>query len=258
MNPRQRRGVLLMALAAVGAVAVFVSVFTYLDDQQERFGGSATVLRLTEDVGAYQPIGLDSVEQVEVPSMYFDPEVFITDLDEVETPEDQELVASSRLESGVYLQRGMVEPQPTLTTGEREIAIMVNAETGVAGKVRPGSTVDIYGTFQARDHGEACATRVITEVEVLDIGELRSQETDAGGVAGVVPVTFRLDPDAALRLAYAEEFSTKLRLALVSAQGNGQVGDQQFCSGDFDDLIERMADQDSDEQTDERRAPHGG
>ncbi|MBR8743351.1 Flp pilus assembly protein CpaB [Nocardiopsis sp. MG754419] len=252
MNPRQRRGVLLMVVAAVGAVAVFASVLTYLNSQEERLGRFATVLRLVEDVEAYQPIGQDSVESVEVPSMYFDPEVFITDLSEVETPADQQLVASSHLESGVFLQQGMVQPQPTLTEGEREIAIMVNAETGVAGKVRRGSVVDIYGTFQARDHGESCATRVITEVEVLDIGELRSQETESGGVAGVVPVTFRLDPDSALQLAYAEEFSTKLRLALVSADGGGTPGEEQFCSGDFDDLVDQAAD------TDERRTPHGG
>lgn len=237
-----------MVVAAVGAVAVFASVFTYLNNQQERLGQFATVLRLVDDVEAYQPITQDQVESVEVPSMYFDPEVFIADLSEVEAPADQQLVASSHLESGVLLQQGMVRPQPTLTEGEREIAIMVNAETGVAGKVRRGSVVDIYGTFQPRDHGEACATRVITEVEVLDIGELRSQETDSG-VTGVVPVTFRLDPDSALQLAYAEEFSTKLRLALVSADGGGSIGDEQFCSGDFDDLID---------QTDERRMPHGG
>lgn len=242
-----------MVVAAVGAVAVFASVFTYLNNQQERLGQFSTALRLVEDVEAYQPIGRDSVETVEVPSMYFDPEVFITDLSQVETPADQELVASSHLESGVYLQRGMVLPQPTLTEGEREIAIMVNAETGVAGKVRRGSIVDIYGTFQPRDHGEACATRVITEVEVLDIGEMRSQETDSG-VTGVVPVTFRLDPDSALQLAYAEEFSTKLRLALVSTAGGGGLGDEQFCSGDFDDLMGQGTDNDSDE----RRMPHGG
>ncbi|WP_150250433.1 Flp pilus assembly protein CpaB [Nocardiopsis deserti] len=263
MNPRQRRGVLLMVVAAIGAVAVFASVFTYLNSQQERLGEFATVLRLTEAVDAYQPIGEESVERVEVPSMYFDPEVFLSDLAEVETPADQQLVAASHLEAGVYLQQGMVQPQPTLTTGEREIAIMVNAETGVAGKVRRGSFVDIYGTFPARDHGEACAVRVITEVEVLDIGELRTQEEEGGGVAGVVPVTFRLDPQAALQLAYAEDFSSGLRLALVSADGGGTPGESEFCGGDFDDLVDGGT---ADESTtpdeggaaDERRVPHGG
>ncbi|WP_159945664.1 MULTISPECIES: Flp pilus assembly protein CpaB [unclassified Nocardiopsis] len=257
MNPRQRRGVLLMAVAVIGAVAVFASVFTYLSGQQERLGEFATVLRLTEDVDAYQPIGQDSVEQVQVPSMYFDPEVFLGDLSEVETPADQELVAASHLEAGVYLQRGMVQPQPTLTTGEREIAIMVDAETGVAGKVRRGSFVDIYGTFLPSDHGEACAVRILTEVEVLDIGELRSQESEAGGLSGVVPVTFRLEPEAALQLAYAEDFSTKLRLALVSADGGGSPGDSEFCSGDFETLTGGGS-ADGGQTTDGRRVPHGG
>ncbi|MDE3719910.1 Flp pilus assembly protein CpaB [Nocardiopsis sp. N85] len=258
MNPRQRRGVLLMVVAALGAVAVFVSVFTYLDAREERLGDFATVLRLAEDVDAYQPLGPDSVERVQVPSMYFDPEVFLGDLSEIETPSDQQLVAASHLEAGVYLQRGMVQPQPTLTTGEREIAIMVDAETGVAGKVQRGSFVDIYATFQPRDHGQACAVRILTEVEVLDIGELRTQETNTGGVAGVVPVTFRLEPQAALRLAYAEDFSTKMRLALVSAAGGGSPGDSEFCSEDMDDLVGGGGPDEGSGTTDDRTAPWGG
>jgi pilus assembly protein CpaB len=258
MNPRQRRGVLLMVVAALGAVAVFFSVFTYLDSREAQLGDFETVLRLTEDVDAYQPLGPDSVETVQVPRMYFDPEVFLSDLSEVETPTDQELVAASHLEAGVYLQRGMVQPQPTLTTGEREIAIMVDAETGVAGKVQRGSFVDIYATFQPRDHGQACAVRVLTEVEVLDIGELRTQETDTGGVAGVVPVTFRLDPEAALRLAYAEDFSTKMRLALVSAAGGGSPGESEFCSEDMDGLVgQGSPDEGNETGGDTRRAPGG-
>ncbi|WP_017569970.1 RcpC/CpaB family pilus assembly protein [Nocardiopsis halotolerans] len=263
MNPRQRRGVLLMVVAAIGAVAVFASVFTYLNGQRERLGDFATVLRLTEPVDAYQPIGEETVERVEVPSMYFDPEVFLSDLSEVEVPADQQLVAASHLEPGVYLQHGMVRPEPTLTTGEREIAIMVNAETGVAGKVRRGSFVDIYGTFPAVDHGEACAVRVITEVEVLDIGELRTREDEGGGVSGVVPVTFRLEPQTALRLAYAEEFSTGLRLALVSADGGGTPGGAEFCGGDFADLVGGGSTDDASAPNeggtaDQRRVPHGG
>lgn len=250
-----------MVVAAIGAVAVFASVFTYLNSQQERLGAFATVLRLTEPVDAYQPINPEFVEEVEVPSMYFDPEVFLTELSDVEVPADQELVAASHLEEGVYLQRGMVQPQPTLTEGEREIAIMVNAETGVAGKVQRGSFVDIYGTFPPNDHGEACAVRVITEVEVLDIGELRTQENEGGGVSGVVPVTFRLDPQAALQLAYAEDFSSGLRLALVSADGGGRPGGAEFCSQDFDDLGGGAPDDSGvpdEESTNERRVPHGG
>lgn len=242
-----------MVVAAIGAVAVFASVFTYLSSQQDRLGEFASVLRMTEDVDAHQPIGPDSVETVRVPSMYFDPDTFLTDLSDVETPADQELVASAHLEDGAYLQHGMVQAQPTLTAGEREIAIMVDAETGVAGKVQRGSVVDIYGTFEPRDHNEACAVRVITEVEVLDIGELRTQESETGP-EGVVPVTFRLDADDALQLAYAEDFATKLRLALVSAEGGGEPSVPEFCTGDFDELFDGEEEADP---NDERLAPHG-
>ncbi|MEU3018849.1 MULTISPECIES: Flp pilus assembly protein CpaB [unclassified Nocardiopsis] len=259
MNPRQRRGVLLMVVAAIGAVAVFASVFTYVNGQQDQGGRLATVLELVEDVDANQPLGRDSYTAVEVPASYFDPEVFISDLEEIEVPEGQELVAASHLAKGSILQLGMVKPQPTLAAGEREIAIMVNAENGLAGKVGRGSVVDIYGTFQPRDHGEACATRIVTAVEVLDIGELRSQESESGGVAGVVPVTFRLSPETALQLAYAEEFATKLRMALVSAAGGGDPGDTQVCSGDFDAVFgDGLGGTGQSPQNDERRTPREG
>ncbi len=248
-----------MVVAAIGAVAVFASVFTYVNGQQDQGGRVATVLRLVEDVDANQPLGQDSYAPVEVPASYFDPEVFISDLEEIDTPEGQELVAASHLTEGAILQHGMVKPQPTLTAGEREIAIMVSAETGIAGRIQRGSVVDIYGTFQARDHGEACATRIVTEVEVLDIGELRSQESDAGGVTGVVPVTFRLDPQTALQLAYAEEFATKLRMALVSAADGGDPGDTQVCSGDFEGIFENASGGTGQgDQSDQRRTPHEG
>ena len=142
-----------MVVAAIGAVAVFASVFVYLRGQQDQLGEFATVLRVSSEVEAGQPVGADHVETESVPRMYFDEELFLSDLSEVETPADQELVAATHLEEGVLLQQGMVQPQPTLTTGEREIAIMVDAETGVAGKVQRGSVVDIYGTFQAGGHG---------------------------------------------------------------------------------------------------------
>ena len=45
----------------------------------------------------------------------------------------------------------MIGSPPELATGEREIAILVDAETGVAGKISPGSIVDIVATFGGND-----------------------------------------------------------------------------------------------------------
>ncbi|TDQ49257.1 Flp pilus assembly protein CpaB [Actinorugispora endophytica] len=236
MNPRQRRGVLLMIIAAFGAIAVFLTVVSYVNTLNSELGTYRTVLRLTQDVDPYQPITEDMIEPYEVPARYFDEEVFLTDLadaDEALSTPGSEAVSSTFLREGTLLQTSMVIPAPALESGEREIAIMINAETGVAGKVARQSRVDIYASFQPNDQTGACAIRVLTDVEVLDVGDIGAQiDEQTGGTNSVVPVTFRLTPQQALELTYAEAFASQLRLALISAQGSGTPGDVDFCSED--------------------------
>ena len=62
MNPRQRRGVLLMIVAAFGAIAVFLTIVSYVNTLNRELGTYRTVLRLTQDVDPYQPITEDMVE----------------------------------------------------------------------------------------------------------------------------------------------------------------------------------------------------
>ncbi|MEY9210689.1 Flp pilus assembly protein CpaB [Thermobifida halotolerans] len=248
MNPRQRRGVLLMIVAALGAVLVFFTVVSYVNTLSSELGTYRTVLRLTQDVDPYQPITEDMVEPYEVPAKFFDEEVFLTNLaeaDESLTQPGSEAVSSTFLQEGTLLQKSMVIPAPALESGEREIAIMINAETGVAGKVSRQSRVDVYATFQPNDQSNACAVRILTDVEVLDVGDIGSQiDAQTGGTNAVVPVTFRLTPEQALQLTYAEAFASKLRLALVSAQGSGAPGDLDFCAEDQLAAIGQQGDED--------------
>ena len=58
-----------------------------------------------------------------------------------------DLVAGADLPPDTLLQEGMLERPARARPGQREIAIMVDAETGVAGKIGPGSVVDIIATF---------------------------------------------------------------------------------------------------------------
>ncbi|MFC3995335.1 Flp pilus assembly protein CpaB [Nocardiopsis sediminis] len=234
MNPRQRRGVLLMIVAGIGALAVFFTVVSYVNTLNNELGTYRTALRLTQDVAPYQPITEEMVETYEVPARFFDEETFISDLDQVlEQQPGSQAVSSTYIAENSILQSSMVIPAPELEAGEREIAIMVDAETGVAGKVRQGSRVDIYATFPASDEGsESCATRVLTDVEVLEVGQVGSDVNENGTQSAVVPVTFRLSAQDTLALTYAESFSSALRLGLISGEGSGDPGDIQFCSSD--------------------------
>ena len=257
MNPRQRRGLLLMIVAGIGAVAVFLTVVSYVNGINRELGTYRTTLRLTQDVSPYQPITEDMVEEHQVPARFFDEETFISNLDQVLDQPGRTPVSSTYIAEGSLLQTSMVIPAPELEAGEREIAIMVNAETGVAGKVSRQSRVDIYATFPADGEGDSCATRVLTDVEVLEVGQVGQSTDESGMTSATVPVTFRLDPDDSLQLTYAEAFSASLRLALLSPEGSGDPGDIQFCSSDQQNLEEEARTDNSDEEQQQDQGTQG-
>ena len=67
----------------------------------------------------------------------------------------------------------MIGSPPELATGEREIAILVDAETGVAGKISPGSIVDIVATFAGDDQQgvQAESNVVVPGARIIDVGQ---------------------------------------------------------------------------------------
>jgi pilus assembly protein CpaB len=144
------------------------------------------------------------------------------------------LVAASPLGKDSILQRGMLVPPPELGPGEREVAILVDAETGVAGKVGPGASVDIVATFEAEDRRPAESRVVVPGARIVEVGNaqlaggggLREREVDP---EQVVPVTFALTQDDALEVTYAESFATEVRLALLRPdEDSGAEADETF------------------------------
>lgn len=202
-----------MAVAVVGAVVVFFMVANFLGQVRAEVGSKIEVLRLKQAVPAYTTLTSDMFEPVKVPRKWT-PQTMIGDPKELSGQ-----VAATDLPSGAYLQQGMVMPAPLLQPGQREIAILIDAETGVAGKVNPGSIVDIYATFPAAQNAKACAKRVIRTARVIQVGQ-QTEQRDARNaeVNAVVPITFALSSTDSLKLTYAESFATKVRLALVGGQ----------------------------------------
>jgi pilus assembly protein CpaB len=221
MNPRQRRGTLLTALATLGSIVVFIAITGYVGSIRTEVGERTQVLVLTRAVSAYAPIDQSTVRRIEVPRRWT-PRTVITSIGEVAGK-----VAAADLPKGSYLQQGMLVGAPALKPGQREIAILIDAETGVAGKVHPGMLVDIYATFQpqqqpaqSRQAQRSCAVRVIGGARVIQTGAL-TERAERGGtdVNQVVPITFALSTQDSLKLTYAESFAVKVRLALI---GEGQ------------------------------------
>lgn len=224
MNPRQRRGALLLIVTVLGAIGVFFAVLSFVSDVNSKVGRVTEVQQLARDVKALEPIEPDMLTTVELPERWI-PEGAIRSANDVVG-----LVAATDYFEGATLQDGMMIPRPGIQPGFREVAIVVDAETGVAGKVSPGDHVDIIATIEGDDYTPNRAELWASNVLVLDVGLTQDiEETDTAGnfSRGTgVPVTFALEAPDAVRLAYIESFSVKLRLALRGAGDTEGISDQ--------------------------------
>ncbi|WP_405723886.1 Flp pilus assembly protein CpaB [Streptomyces sp. NBC_01537] len=214
MNSRQRRGIVLLVVSAVCAIAAFAGVLAVIGDTRSEVGSKVTAYRLTKDVPAYESVTAAQVKKVQIPKRWL-PSTAVHSLSEVTGK-----IAATELKSGSLLQTDMVAARPALQAGQMEIAIMIDAETGVAGKIRPGDKVNIFATFAGRKDTDPDISQIIvTSAQVIDVGEIKAFESnsDSTRVADQgVPITFALDAANAQRVAYAESFAKHVRLALVA------------------------------------------
>lgn len=219
MNPRQRRGALLIALAAVGAAGVLVWVARFVADVEDQVGPSVQVLRLSVPAPAHQPVPPTAVETVTVPQRWAPPAALRR------ATEVNGLVAAAALPAGTLLQAGMLVPPPALRAGQREITVLVDAGTGVASSVAPGMVVDVFATFAGSPEQAPQATVVVDRARVLAVGAAEAGEAPAAAMAGgeLVPVTFAVSVEESLRVAYVESFATKVRLALRAPDDTAPV-----------------------------------
>jgi pilus assembly protein CpaB len=216
MNPRQRRGILLLTLAALGLLGVFALVAGYVSDVRTEVDPKVSVLALAKPAQKDKAITDDMLKTVVLPERWA-PSTAIRDPARLVGQ-----VAATDIPKDSLLQDGMVAAPPELASGEREIAILVDAETGVAGKISPGAIVDIVATFAGNDQTGAKAQSdvVVPGARIIDVGEPelkggRGVQPQSADPQQVVPVTFALNPKQALTVTYAESFAQEVRLALL-------------------------------------------
>lgn len=235
MNSRQRRGVILLALSLLCAFGAFAGVLAVIRNVESKVGDETTAYELKEDVPAYRSLDESQFTKVSMPKRWL-PETAVTDLSDV-----RRKIAINPLKKGSLLQSDMMAKRPALGPGEQEIAIMIDAETGVAGKINPGSRVNIYATFEGErrpgarggDGKAPSESRVIvSQAKVIDVGKLtplkneddrdeRTRQRERDGV----PITFALSTVDAQRVAYAESFAEHVRLALVAPGDDAEIPD---------------------------------
>ncbi|WP_405998811.1 Flp pilus assembly protein CpaB [Streptomyces sp. NBC_00829] len=214
MNSRQRRGVILLLLSVLCAFGVFAGVLSVISDVNSKVGPEVTAYRIKSDVAPYTSLDPGQFEKMSMPKRWLSPNA-VTDLAVV-----RDKIAVTQLKRGSLLQDDMMVKKPAVGNGEQEIAIMIDAATGVAGKITPGSLVNIFATFAGKTDGEANQSRIIVpNARVIDVGRITALQPDkndrGSGVGQAVPITFALNTTDAQRLAYAESFAEHVRLALL-------------------------------------------
>ncbi|GAA4667521.1 Flp pilus assembly protein CpaB [Streptomyces buecherae] len=224
MNARQRRGVILLVLSVLCAVGAFIGVLSVINDVQSKVGPETTAYRLTSDVPAYKALDAGSFEKVSMPERWL-PDTAVTDLGDLRGK-----IAVTPLRKGSLLQADMIVERPALQPGQQEIAIMIDAATGVAGKINPGARVNIYATFDGEREGAKPTSKVIVAgARVIDVGKLTALEPDGDDrdrrrrETEAVPITFALGTQDAQRVAYAESFASHVRLALIAPGGDADI-----------------------------------
>ncbi|MPY52784.1 Flp pilus assembly protein CpaB [Streptomyces acidicola] len=217
MNSRQRRGVILLVLSALCALAAFAGVLSVIRDVDSKVGPEVTAYRLRDDIAPYKELSARQFEKVSMPERWLS-DTAVTDLGDIRGK-----IAVNKLEKGSLLQTDMIVDRPELDPGQQEIAIMIDASTGVAGKINPGSRVNIFATFEANnDRGADQSKLIVADARVLDVGKLTPLDANQSGndrrrtATEAVPITFALDTADAQRVAYAESFAEHVRLALVA------------------------------------------
>jgi pilus assembly protein CpaB len=213
MNPRQRRAILLLALSALGLLGVFVLVAGYVSSIRGEVEPKVTVLALTRPVAAHTGVG-DEVREVSLPKRWA-PRNALTDPSQL-----IDVVTTSDLPANTVLQQGMLVPPPRLAPGQREIAILVDAETGVAGRLQPDDDVDVVAAYAGANDGPDETQVVVSGARVLAVGQPSIKGGDAVKQANadpeqVVPITFALNARQVLKVEHAESFATEVRLALL-------------------------------------------
>src|SRR5919197_849883 len=150
MNPRQRRGLLLMAISGLGLIAVFVLIAGYVADVRAEVDPKVTLLALAKPVEPYQAITDDMVKQVEMPRRWAPPSALRDAGQLVE-------VGAPRVDGGRGLREQDADPSQvvpvTFALTPEQVLVVSYAETNAAevrlALLRPGEEDELSSRQRA-------------------------------------------------------------------------------------------------------------
>jgi len=196
-----------MVLSGLAAVLVFIGVSTYVASVNSKVGPMVTVYHVTKDVPAFTTLSAENTEPVQVPQRW------AADNTVLKSADIDGRVTATPMTAGSTISLDGLVPPSDLNPDEREVAVNVDAVTGLAGRVRPGDRVDVYAVFTDVPGLPKQSTQLVQNVRVISVaGQLQVQTPDAKSLQNVIPVTLAVTSDQALSLTYASQIAAQVRL----------------------------------------------
>ena len=187
-----------MVLAVVAAVLVFVGVASYVSSVNTKVGPMVTVYQVTKDLPPFTTLSSENTEPVQVPQRW------AADNTVLKSSDIDGRVTATPITAGSPISLDALVPASDLDPTEREVAVNVDAVTGLAGRVRPGDRVDVYVAFDQVKGLPKQARILVENARVVSVlGQQQVQAPDAKSIQNVIPVTLALKADAALSVTYA-------------------------------------------------------
>lgn len=212
MNPRQRRGMVLIIVAVLGAIAVFAGVSSYVSNVNTKVGSKVEVLALKSARSAFAVIRQSDLKTVEVPKRWVDPHA-ITDPGQIVGHK-----LAIGVSAGSTLTSDLLVPPTDQTQHQRFITVKVDAVTGGAATVHAGDSVDAYAVY-ADVEGLSKQVRVLVhDVKVVAVSSPQTAQNSApskgtsNSPATYIAVTLALNAEDSLAVTYASAFAADLRI----------------------------------------------
>ncbi|BDG01205.1 Flp pilus assembly protein CpaB [Anaeromyxobacter oryzae] len=199
------RGIVLLTLAVVAAIAAAALLTRYMDARVAAARVPTTrIVVAAVDIPIATPIKAEWLQQVDWPATarpegaVADPAALVNQVCVV-TVYRGEPVLSAKLASGAGARSGLATLVPE---GMRAVAVRVDEVVGVAGFIHPGDHVDVIVTMQPRQEAPFVSKIVLQNIKVLAVGkDIEHRGKDAREAVPVTVATLTVTSEEAERLA---------------------------------------------------------
>lgn len=181
---------------------------SYVGSVNSKVAPTTTIYQAARAIDSHSIIEEEDLRAATVPERWVSPQAV----------RDPEMLIGRRVSfnvaEGTFVGSDMLLPASSLNENEREIALTVDAKTGLAGRIRSGDLVDVYAVFG--EDGSGSSKVLVRDVRVVSVRgvETRSQQSSSNNLEEreVIPVTLALQPNDALAVTYADAFAASVRL----------------------------------------------